>query len=176
MILPPSFWLTKAYWPAMKSALLICSVDATKEPTLTCAPGANKIPAGLTMNTRPLACNAPMICVTLPSMTRFSKAAWLFGWKILTRSLAPMLNDCQLMIAFCDCWRIAISAFFCAISAAPAATCPPCGNAQPCWLPLIIMAPAATTPAPRRSPCVSRCFCFRRRSAARRRFLVIRMK
>ena len=133
-------WLTTApavpslkneYFPFMKSLSLMLRLEATRPPTLTLAPGANSTPEGLTRKTRPLAFSEPKMLEGLFPKTRLKRLDWLLGWEILTVSPLPMPKEFQLMIAWFDPWFI----FICvaegeAMTACPAATCPPVGKAS----------------------------------------------
>ena len=60
------------YFPAMKLVFEMSSVEATRPPTLTCAPLVKTTPAELTMNTWPLALSAPEMTLFSLPMTRLS--------------------------------------------------------------------------------------------------------
>ncbi len=115
--------------PAIKSVSLIFNVDATMPPTLTCAPGANITPLGLTRNTRPLAFRLPRIFDGSEPTTRLSVTALTLGCLKLTVSPAPMLKPCQLMAAFWLPCVIVVTPGALAMLDCPAETTPPVGAA-----------------------------------------------
>ena len=88
----------------MKSSSAMFSVDATRPPTLTLDPAPNSTPLGLTMNTLPFALSVPRIAEGSDPVTRFSATDCASGWVNVTLPFAPIENDCQLTIAFCDPW------------------------------------------------------------------------
>ena len=61
--------------PAMKSALLMDSVDATRPPTLTLEPAPNSTPLGFRMKTWPLALKLPSKLLGLVPLMRLSAIA-----------------------------------------------------------------------------------------------------
>ncbi len=97
--LPP---LVKVYLPARKLLSEIPKLEATNPPTSTCAPGANKTPAGLVRKTWPLEVSRPKICDALPPSMRFRMTDFAPGWAKLTCAALPMLKLFQLTIAFAD--------------------------------------------------------------------------
>ena len=74
---PPE--LVNTLRPAMKSALLMLSVDATKPPTLTCEPAPNSTPFGFKIKTWPLAVRLPRKLLGLLPVMRLSAMAWALG-------------------------------------------------------------------------------------------------
>ena len=79
-------------------------MEATKPPTLTCAPRVNKTPAGLTRNTWPLALIWPAISLPWPLVTLFRATALALGCTKLTLAFEPTLKVFQVRMVFCDCW------------------------------------------------------------------------
>src|SRR5579859_346812 len=123
--------LVKLYRPAMKSAVLMSWVLATRPATSRLAPGANRMPFGLIRNTWPLAVMLPKMLEGLEPITRFSTMAELFGWMYCTYWSAPTENCCQLMAAFWLVWLMTVAlAFGVLMVAEPPTTCPPVGLAS----------------------------------------------
>ena len=85
--------------PAVKSSLLMFSVEATSPAVSTLAPAPNSTPFGLIRNTRPLAIRLPRICDGSCPTTRFSTVAVECGW--MKRVVSPgWIENCfQLMMA-----------------------------------------------------------------------------
>jgi hypothetical protein len=84
----------------MKSEFLMSLVVARKLAVLTTAEGPNRIPSRLMRKTRPFAVSVPRISEgPSPPVTRLSTTDELPGWLNCTRSLTPILNVFQLMIA-----------------------------------------------------------------------------
>src|SRR6266850_8174516 len=98
------------------------SVLATRPPpTLTLAPGANRMPFVLTRNTWPLAVSDPKISEAWLPTTRLSATEETFGCTKLTASEGAMEKPSQLRIAFGELWLIRIvCAFGCEMLAEPA--------------------------------------------------------
>src|SRR3954470_9022147 len=115
--------------PAMKSASLIDSVEATRPPTFTDAPLPNRMPLGLTRNTRPLAERLPKIADGSAPSTRLSATELLVGCLNCTDSPAAMPKPCQLMVVFAlPCVMVVVLPLVVMV-AVPAATTPPDGAA-----------------------------------------------
>ena len=96
--LAPGFCV-KLYLPARKSPSSRLKVVAMRLPTSTFECGPNKMPLGLTKNTRPLAISSPRIDEGSTPVTRFSATASALGWRNFTSSLTSMLKSFQLMMA-----------------------------------------------------------------------------
>nr|WP_316170072.1 MULTISPECIES: hypothetical protein [unclassified Bradyrhizobium] len=93
--------------PALKSALPMSSVEATKPPpTCTDPVGVIAMPLGLTRNTCPFALTWPAMVEVVVPVTRLRMAALEFGWTKLT--LFPALTEklFQSTIALEDVWLI----------------------------------------------------------------------
>src|SRR5688572_8899996 len=90
--------------PARKSAFDRSSDETTSPATSTCEPAPNTIPLGLIRKTRPFDCKTPRITegsiVPPAPTTRFNTALEADCCRKRVISLAPMENDCQLMIEF----------------------------------------------------------------------------
>src|SRR6185295_15121775 len=88
--------------PPRKSAFERLSDEATSPATSICEPAPNMIPLGLIRKTRPFDCRAPRITdgsIGPPApTTRFSIALAADCCVKRVISLAPIENDCQLMI------------------------------------------------------------------------------
>src|SRR3954470_13735249 len=95
--------------PAMKSASLMDRVEATRPPTLTDAPLPNRMPFGLTRNTRPLADRLPKMADGSAPSTRFSATELLLGCLNCTDSPAAMPKLCQLMVVLELPWVIVVA-------------------------------------------------------------------
>ena len=118
----------KLLLPAMKSALLMLCVVATRPPTSTLEPGAKVTPLGLLMNTWPLALIWPKIWLGLESSTRLSVTLLALGWLKLTRAWLPILKVFQSRAARLLVWLMVSVAALCEIAAWPATTWPPVGS------------------------------------------------
>src|SRR5688572_2817876 len=104
------------------------SVLATRPPVETLAPGAKRMPLGLTRNTWPFALRPPKICDGLLPSTRFSATEETEGcWK-LTCAPAPIEKLCQLRIALSEPWWICMFPGEEEMVACPATTSPPVGS------------------------------------------------
>ncbi len=89
--------------PAMKSSFLMSCVLARKPAVLTTEFGPNRKPSRLIRNTRPLASRRPRICEgPSPPVTRLSAIELAFGCTKVARSLTPMSNRRQLMMALSE--------------------------------------------------------------------------
>ena len=112
----------------MKSSADIASVEASRPPTSTCAPGAKRMPLGLRRNTRPLAESRPNNCEGSTPCTRLSAIALAEGWLKVTAALAPMLKDCQSMATRSVlCWMASVAPVW-LMFAVPATTRAPVGS------------------------------------------------
>src|ERR1700744_2055100 len=120
----------KPYLPAMKSASLMPSVDATRPCTFTDAPLPNRMPFGLTRNTWPLARRLPRMVDGPEPVTRFSATELASGCTNTTDSPLPMLKFCQLMAAFWLPWVTVTLEPLVLIVAEPADPVPPVGLAS----------------------------------------------
>jgi hypothetical protein len=69
----------------------MCSVEATRPPTFTCAWGPKRTPFGLSRKTVPVALSMPLMRLGLASKIRLS-ARPPTGWTKLVTSLGAMLN------------------------------------------------------------------------------------
>ena len=115
--------------PARKFASVMFRLEAMKPAVSMRAPCPKTMPLGLMRKTRPLELSCPRILLASPPTTRLRMAlAALCCW-MRTDSLAPMLNCCQLMIAFGVLWMLRTFACGFVITAWPAATCAPVGSA-----------------------------------------------
>ncbi len=126
---PASESPSKRYLPALKSASLSPSVEATRPPTLTDAPLPNRMPFGLTRNTFPFAVKVPRMLDGSAPSTRLSATELLFGCKKLTASPLPILKLSQLSETF---WLVCLMFMLEAplvIVASPEVTTPSVGRA-----------------------------------------------
>lgn len=118
-------------------------------PTLTCAPGANSTPLGLTKKTWPLALSAPCIREGSLPTTRLSATELADGWTKLTVFPWPILNDCQLVMSLSEfCWMLSVVADW-LNWASPAATCAPSGRSAADAKPGTASSAVHSSPAPR---------------------------
>src|SRR5438270_8479336 len=114
----------------MKFASLIFSVEATRPPTFTCAPGPNSTPFGFTRNTLPLADRLPAMFDGSEPTTRLSATEFAFGCTNRTPSAGAIPKLCQLIAVFWLDWLIVIWLAAFEMLALPAETTPPAGNAN----------------------------------------------
>ncbi len=113
--------------------------------------------------TWPFALTAPSIIEALAPVTRLSVTALAFGWLKLTAAFLPTLKLSQLMTARCELWLMFICALvaleLCVITAWPATTFPPVGNAFTAfcaWLAWVWQSAARPSSATtRRAVCVT---------------------
>ena len=84
--------------PAKNALSEIVLVVAVNPAVFTCAPLLNKMPFGLTRNTRPFDCRLPKMEDTLCVVTRLSTALALVGCVKRVVSPAPMEKPCQLIM------------------------------------------------------------------------------
>ena len=98
---------------------------------LISAPAPKMMPSRLTRNTRPLASMVPRICEgPWPPVTRLRVIEVAFGCTNCVRSPVPMLNVCQLTIAFWLDWlTVTWDVPWPLMVAEPPTTWPPCGLA-----------------------------------------------
>src|SRR5690606_31638828 len=113
-----------------KSAFLMSSVLATNPPVLTCAPGANRMPLGLTKNTCPLEDRLPNICEAPPPVTLFKAADEALGWEKCTEAPEPISKLCQLAISFCVAWSMTMRLPLTTMLPFPASMAGPVGNTE----------------------------------------------
>src|SRR5450755_1282105 len=93
--------------PALKSALPISRVEATKPPPTCTEPvGVIAMPLGLTRNTCPLALICPAIVEDVTPVTRLRMAEPAFGCTKLTLALAPTEKLVQSTTALGEDWLI----------------------------------------------------------------------
>jgi hypothetical protein len=135
--------------PAMKSASEMPSEEATRPPTLTCAPLPITTPPGLSSQTLPLALSVPrMLLAAPPPVTRLSAMLPAFGWSKRTVAPAPTSNVFQLVTTRCVACVTVSWLPACDSVAAPATTLPPVGSAWASAAPEpASSAAAASTPA-----------------------------
>ena len=107
----------------------VSSVEATRPPTLTCAPWPNTTPFGLMRKTWPLASMRPRIRLPLVSAMRLTAMDVVEGWTKSTVSCLPTLKLAQPSDRLAlDCLMV-VTAPDCVIVPLPAVTCPPLGVA-----------------------------------------------
>ena len=109
-------------------ASLRSSVAATRPPTLTSAPGPNRMPFGLIRKTWPLAFRCPRICVPLVSKMRLTAIALDDGCTKSTVCCGAMLKVAQLSDSVGLSCVMVVTAPDCAMRPLPAITFPPKGS------------------------------------------------
>ncbi len=111
-------------------ASLTSSVEATRPPTLTCAPCPNTMPFGLIRNTCPLAFNWPRIWLPLVSKMRLTAIAEADGCTKSTVSCGAMLKVFQSSDKFwLPCLMVVVLPDWLMVPV-PDTTCPPVGPAR----------------------------------------------
>ena len=117
--------------PAMKSAFVMSSVDATRPPTSTRAVLVKVTPFGFTRYTWPLALSVPWISEGSEPVTRLSATASAVGCTKRTCRPCPMSNEDQSIARRALSWLIVRPFAAGVIEPLPATTWPPAGNGSP---------------------------------------------